>query len=260
MSPARPSRLRGPWTLFVKEVRRYLRVPGQTVLSPVVTTALYLAVFGFALGGRLREIDGVPYFDFIVPGLVMLGVISNAFLNTASSMMGMKIQGTAIDLLVTPLTPAQIVAAMVGAAVTRALVVGALTWLVAVIARGAVHVPHPLHALAFPLLAAVGLAAAGLLAGIWAEKFEHLNVVPTFILTPLTFLGGVFYDVRMLPDTLAAVSRANPILYLVEGARYGLVGRAAVSPGLGLVVLVAADAAVIAACLVALRTGWKLRS
>jgi ABC-2 type transport system permease protein len=250
----------GPYTFFLKETRRFLKVPGQTLLSPAVTTALYLLVFGYALGGRLRSVHGVPYFEFIVPGLVMLGLVNNAFLNTSSSMIGMKLQGSIIDILVTPLGQAQILAAMVAAAALRGLMVGAMTWIVAAAARGAVQVAHPGYALAFPLLAAVGFAAVGLLTGQWADRFEQLNVVPAFILTPLTFLGGVFYDIRTLPAALQAASRLNPILYIVEGMRHGLLGFSAVPPGVGLAALLAADALVVTACLMALRSGWKLRS
>lgn len=250
----------GVETLFRKEVRRYLKVPGQTILSPVVTTVLYLLVFGLALGGQLRIVGGVAYLDFIVPGLIMLGVLSNAFLNSSSSMMGMKIGGTIVDLLVSPLTAVEIVIAMVGAAVTRALFVGALTWLVAVLARGGIQIAHPLHALAFPVLAAIGMGAAGLATGIWAEKFEQLNVVPTFILTPLTFLGGVFYDVTALPPALETISRLNPVLYLVDGMRYGLIGHATADPTLGLIFLTLLDLLVLALCVGLLRKGWKLRA
>jgi ABC-2 type transport system permease protein len=249
----------GTATLFRKEIRRFLKVPGQTVLAPVGTTILYLVVFGYALGGRLREVGGLPYFDFIVPGLVTLGITSNSFLNTSSSIMGMKLMGTIVDLLVTPLSPLQIVGAMVGASAARGMLVGLLTWVTAVAFRGEIHVAHPLMALAFPLLTAIGFSALGLLTGLWAEGFERLSFVPSFILTPLTFLGGVFYDVRMLPPALAALSHANPILYLVEGMRYGLHGTAGVSPVLGLLALVGFDGLVVLACLVALGSGWKLR-
>jgi ABC-2 type transport system permease protein len=250
----------GARTLFVKEVRRFMKVPGQTLLSPVITTSLYLLVFGVALGGRLRSVGGVPYLEFIVPGLIMMGVVTNAFLNPSSSMIGMKFGGTIIDLLVTPLGAREIVGAMVGAAVTRAMTVGALTWLVAIVATGEVHVAHPFHALAFPLLAAIGMGAIGLFTGIWAEKFEQLNAVPTFVITPLTFLGGVFYDVHVLPSPLDTVSKMNPVLYLVEGMRYGMIGKSAANPTVGLLVLAGFAAVAVGACLVAVRSGWKLRT
>jgi len=250
----------GAGTLFIKEVRRFLKVPGQTVFTPVGTTILYLLVFGYALGGQLRNVAGLPYFDFIVPGLITLGITSNAFLNTSSSMMGMKLMGTIVDLLVTPLTPFQIILGMVGASALRGLMVGLLTWITAVAFRGELHVAHPVLAVTFPLLTAIGFSAIGLLTGLWAEGFERLNFVPAFILTPLTFLGGVFYDVRTLPPSLAALSHANPILYLVEGMRYGLHGTGAIAPEIGLLALAGFDALMIGACMIALGTGWKLRN
>jgi ABC-2 type transport system permease protein len=247
------------YTLFRKELRRFMKVPGQTLLGPVVSTLLYLLVFGYALGGRLREIAGVPYFDFIVPGLIMLGITSNAFLNSSSSLMGMKLTGTIVDLLVTPLGHAEIVTAMVSAAAVRGLAVGVLTWLSAVVLRWDVHLVDPFLTVAFPLLAAVAFGAIGLLTGLWADRFEQLNFVPAFILTPLTFLGGVFYDVRTLPPVLQALSHVNPILYLVEGMRAGLLGTSALDPAVGLVALLAACAVLVAASLALLRAGWKLR-
>jgi ABC-2 type transport system permease protein len=247
-------------TLLEKEVRRFMKVPGQTLLGPVVSTLLYLLVFGYALGGRLKQVGGVPYFDFIVPGLIMLGITSNGFLNSSSSMMGMKLSGTIIDLLVTPLGYEEIVAAMVAAAALRGLVVGALTWTVAAVLRWDIQVVHPLYVVAFPVLAAVTFGAIGLLTGLWAERFEQLNFVPAFILTPLTFLGGVFYDVRSLPALLQTVSHLNPILYLVEGMRAGMLGTAAVDPFVGMVALLLSAAGLVTACLLVLRSGWKLRS
>jgi len=255
-----PSPLRGPWTLFSKEVRRFLRVPGQTIISPVITTVLYLVVFGFALGGNVREVGGVPYLSFIVPGLVMLGVISNAFLNTSSSMFIMKLQETVVDILVSPLRYGEIVAAMVGAATLRALVVGFLTWLVAAIAQGEILLRHGLYAILFPTLTGIGLAALGLFVGIWAEKFEHVNLVPTFVVVPLTFLGGVFYDVETLPGIFGTLSLFNPVFYLVDGMRYALLGVSTVEPWASLLGLVVFDLLVIQLCLAVLRRGWKLRS
>ncbi len=252
--------LRGPWTLFEKEVRRFLRVPGQTIVSPVITTVLYLVVFGSALGGNLREIQGVPYLSFIVPGLVMLGVISNSFLNTSSSMFIMKLQETVVDLLISPMRYGEIVAAMVGAASVRALTVGLLTWAVAIVAQGELLLVHVGYAIAFPVLTSVGLAAVGLFVGIWAEKFEHVNLVPTFVITPLTFLGGVFYDVSQLPKVFATLSFFNPILYLVEGMRYALLGTSTVDPRLSLLFLLVFDALALWLCHFVLRRGWKLRS
>lgn len=254
------SELRGPWTLFMREIRRFLKVPGQTIVSPVITTVLYLVVFGAALGGNVREVNGVPYLSYIVPGLVMLGVISNAFLNSSSSMFISKIQETVVDLLVSPLRYGEIVGAMVGASSVRALVVGFLTWVVAVVAGGSVLLAHPLYAIVFPLLTSVGLAAAGLFVGIWAEKFEHVNLVPTFVVTPLTFLGGVFYDVNQLPGVFATISRFNPVFYLVDGMRYALLGISTVPAAYSLLGILVFDVLILALCRHVLRIGWKLRS
>jgi ABC-2 type transport system permease protein len=249
----------GARTLFRKEWRRFMKVPGQTLLGPVVSTLLYLLVFGYALGGRLRDVGGVPYFDFIVPGLIMLGITSNAFLNSSSSMMGMKLTGTIVDLLVTPLGYGEIAAAMIAAAAVRGLMVGALTWITAAVLSWDVHVVSITYTLVFPTLAAVTFATIGLLTGLWADRFEQLNFVPAFILTPLTFLGGVFYDVRSLPPVLQTISHFNPILYLVEGMRAGMLGTAAVDPVIGIVSLALATMGLYAACLAILRSGWKLR-
>lgn len=250
----------GAWTLFRKEVRRFLRVPGQTLLTPVITTALYLIVFGSALGGRLREMHGVPYLAFITPGLVMLAVITNAFANASTSMFMSKLQGTVVDLLVTPLRYTEIVFAMVGASAVRAFVVGAATFGVALLFHERIHIAHPLLALAFPILTGVGLGAVGLLTGVWAEKFEHVNLVPTFVITPLTFLGGVFYDVAQLPAAFESLTRLNPVLYVVEGMRFALLGTSSVSPWVSLVGLAAFDLVALGFCVQVFRRGWKLRS
>ncbi len=246
-------------TLFAKETRRFLKVPGQTLASPVVTTALYFLVFGFALGGKVRELDGVPYVRFIVPGLVMLGLIQNSFLNSASSMFIMKVQGTIVDLLIAPLSTFDVLLAFVLAAVVRGFAVGTVTWLVAAIFTG-FHIAHPLWMLAFAFLVGITFALLGLAIAIWSDKFEQLNIIPTFIITPLTFLGGVFYSARMLPAPWASVTRCNPILYMVEGLRYGILGVSSTSPYVGLAVTGGICAAALATVWWMLESGYKLRS
>jgi ABC-2 type transport system permease protein len=245
-------------TLFKKETRRFLKVPGQTLAQPVVTTALYFLVFGFALGGRVREVDGVRYVRFIVPGLVMLSLIQNAFLNTASSMFIAKMQGTIIDLLVAPLSVAELLFGFVLAAVLRGVMVGGLVWLVAAAFTG-FDVAHPAWVVVFSSLVAIIFALLGLAVAIWSDKFEQLNLIPTFIITPLTFLGGVFYSAHMLPQPWASITRANPVLYMVEGLRYGLLG-AGPSPWLGLGICATLAAASAALVWWMLASGYKLRS
>ena len=245
-------------TLFAKEVRRFLRVPGQTLLSPLVTTTLYFLVFGYSLGGRLRDVEGVPYARFIVPGLVTLGVVTNAYLNSASSLFVMKIQGTIVDVLVSPLSYGEILAGFVGAAVLRGLLVGGVMWLVAGAFSG-FHVAHPLLALALVILAAVSFSALGLLTAIWASTFEQVNFFPTFFITPLTFLGGVFYSVDMLPGALRSLTLANPIFYMVDGVRYGMLGRSDAAPWAGVALLAGRALASLSAAYAVLRAGYKLR-
>ena len=246
-------------TLFAKETRRFLKVPGQTLAQPVVTTTLYFLVFGYALGGRVREVDGSPYIRFIVPGLILLTLTQNAFLNTSSSMFIAKLQGTIVDLLVAPLGVVDLMVAYLAAAVLRGLMTGTLVWLIAGVFTG-FGVVHPIWVLTYVLLVAMAFASIGLAVAIWSDKFEQLNVIPTFILTPLTFLGGVFYSAHMLPKPWDTVTRFNPILYMVEGLRFGFLGASSTSPWLGLAIT--GGVATIATALAArmLHTGYKLRS
>ncbi len=248
----------GVRTLFAKEVRRFLRVPGQTLLSPLITTTLYFVVFGWSLGSRLHDIGGVPYARFIVPGLVTLGVVSNAYLNSASSLFVMKLQGTIVDILVSPLSYGEILGAFVAAAVVRGLIVGVLMWLVAA-AFGGFALAHAAYALLLLTLVAVAFGTLGFITAVWASSFEQVNFFPTFIITPLTFLGGVFYSASMLPPGLRAFTLVNPVFYMVDGVRWGMLGLADAHPvaGLGIVALLCAASLVGAYAM--LRTGYKLR-
>ncbi len=248
----------GVRTLFVKEVMRFLRVPGQTLLSPLVTTTLYFLVFGFSLGSRLREIDGVPYARYIVPGLVTLGVVSNAYLNTASSLFVMKLQGTVVDLLVSPLSYGEVLAGFVGAGVVRGLLVGAIMWVVAAGFSG-FALAHLGYAALLLVLAAVAFAGLGVVTAIWANSFEQVNFFPTFVITPLTFLGGVFYSARMLPPSLRAFTLANPVFYMVDGVRWGMLGLSDGHPLAGLAILVALCAAALGGGYAMLAAGYRLR-
>lgn len=246
-------------TLLSKETRRFLKVPGQTLAQPVVTTTLYFLVFGYALGGRVREVDGVSYIRFIMPGLVLLTVTQNAFLNTSSSMFIAKLQGTIVDLLIAPLAVVDMLAAFLGAAVLRGCMTGALVWIIAGLFTG-FGVAHPAWVVLYTLLIGVAFAGVGLTVAIWSDKFEQLNVVPTFVLTPLTFLGGIFYSARMLPHPWDTVTRVNPILYMVEGLRFGFLGTSTSSPWLGLVMTLTVAAAATGLSVWMLATGYKLRS
>lgn len=246
-------------TLLLKEIRRFWRVAGQTVMAPLVTTTLYFVIFGFTPGARGSELHGLPYARYIMPGLLMLGVVTNAFANASSSFFMMKLQGTIVDLLVAPLSHAEVLTAFVLAAVVRGLVVGGCVWMVGSLFTG-FEVAHPLWLLVFVVLVAAFFGAAGLVVAIWADKFEQLNLFPSFIVTPLTFLGGVFYSVARLPPLLQSVARVNPVLYMVEGARYALLGRSDIGPWSGLALVGGLTLAALALAWRWLSTGYKLRS
>ncbi len=246
-------------TLFLKEVRRFSKVWLQTVLSPLVTTSLYFLVFGVALGSRLREISGVPYIQFVVPGLVMMTMIRDSFLNTSSSLFQSKINGTITDILVAPIGALEMVLAYVGAAMIRAIIVGTLVYLVALS-----FVWFPLHdigwTLFFTIFVTATLALLGMIAALWAQKFDHLAIFPNFVLLPLAFLGGVFYSIDLLPEPWNTVSRLNPLLYMVNGLRYGFLGVADVSPVTSAGVVLISFLVVLGTASALLRSGYNLRS
>jgi ABC-2 type transport system ATP-binding protein len=257
--PEPEDRTLGMRTLYRKEVKRFLRVPGQTILSPLITTALYFVVFGWSLGGQLREVEGVPYIRFLVPGLVMLGIVNNSFLNTSSSLFIMKLQGTIVDLLVTPLTYAEILAAFLAAGTTRALIVGTLTWATAALFVGP-YVPHPIEALLAGVIVSMAFSAAGLIVALWADKFEQVNFIPTFVITPLAFLGGVFYSASMLPESFRTVLHLNPIYYMIESMRFALIGHTLERPWAGFSVMFFIAAALVFWALWLLKRGYNLRA
>lgn len=249
----------GAQTLLRKEVRRFLRVPGQTLASPLVSTFLYFAVFGVTLGSRGETIEGVSYLRFLVPGLIFLGVSNNAFLNSSTSLFITKLQGTVVDLLAAPMGPVELLFGFIVGAMARALLVGGVTWVVSWAFVGA-QVAHPLVTLGFVLLTAWVFAALGVLAALWAEKFEQINFFPTFLMMPLTFLGGVFYPLRALPEPWRQVSHLNPVAHMVEGLRAGMLGLPSESPWLGGAILLglAVGATALAARLVG--TGYHLKT
>jgi ABC-2 type transport system permease protein len=235
-----------------------MRVPGQTVLSPLISTSLYFLVFGYTLSGKQTLVHGVPYTHFIVPGLVFLGIANNAFLNSSSSVFIMKIQGTMVDLLAAPLGAKELLAGFTGGAMARGLIVGLLTWVVAAVFVG-FELRYPLVAIGMLLLCSYVFAMLGLLAGLWAEKFEQINFFPTFVMLPLTFLGGVFYSVENLPQPWQTVSLFNPMVYMVEGLRFGVLGSSALNPLFGGAILLALAVVTTLVAYTALARGYKLR-
>jgi ABC-2 type transport system permease protein len=245
----------GMRTLLYKEVSRFMRVPGQTVLAPLISTSLYFVVFGAM---ARSTVEGVPYRSFIVPGLVFLGIANNAFLNSSSSLFITKIQGTIVDLLAAPLGAAEILFGFITGAMIRGLAVGLLIWLVSA-AFTDFSLAHPAVALGVLLLVSYTFAMLGLLAAVWAEKFEQINFFPTFIMLPLTFLGGVFYSVKALPSPWNTVSLFNPMVYMAELMRFGFLDRSAFSPAVGATVLLSLALVATGVAVAALRSGYKLK-
>ncbi|HEX7053013.1 MAG TPA: ABC transporter permease [Burkholderiales bacterium] len=247
------------WTLFRKELLRFAKVAVQTIAAPVLTALLYLVIFGHVLEGRLQVYAGVPYGAFLVPGLVMMSVLQNAFANSSSSLMQSKITGNIVFVLLPPISYVEFFVAYVAAAVVRGLVVGAGVLAVTVWFTG-VRFAAPLWTLAFALAGAALAGALGLIAGIVSDKIDQLAAFQNFVIVPLTFLSGVFYSIHSLPPFWRAASHANPFFYMVDGFRYGFFGVGDFPPGLSLAIVAAALAAVASAALALLRAGYKLRS
>ncbi|HSV27979.1 MAG TPA: ABC transporter permease [Candidatus Omnitrophota bacterium] len=246
-------------TLFLKEVRRFLKVYFQTIVAPMVTTLLFLAVFALALGRVAAEVKGVPFIEFLAPGLIMMAMVQNAFANTSSSIIIAKVQGNIVDMLMPPLSPTEQTVAVAAGGVARGLAVG-----VAVTAAMAVFVPvslaHPGYVLFHAVMGSLMLSLLGMMGGIWADKFDHMAAVTNFIVTPLSFLSGTFYSIERLPEGFHAFALANPFFYMIDGFRYGFIGSADGSPLTGLLVVGLADLVLFAATWRMLATGYKLKA
>ena len=251
-------RLQGARTLFYKEVLRFWKVGVQTVAAPVLTAVMYLLIFGHVLQNKVQVFDGVGYTSFLIPGLVMMSVLQNSFANSSSSLVQSKMSGNLVFLLVTPLSHWAWFAAYVGASVVRGLAVGAGVFLVTVWFAPP-SFAQPGWILAFALLGSGMLGALGLLAGLWADKFDQMEAFQNFIIMPMTFLSGVFYSVHSLPPVWLAVSHLNPFFYMIDGFRRGFFGTSDVSPWISLGVVGTAFLVVSAIALELLRRGYKLR-
>ena len=246
-------------TLYVKEVRRFFKVSVQTVLAPAVQALLFMAVLMLAWGESRGAVLGVSFGQFLAPGLVMMSVLGNAFANSSSSLIVSKLQGNSVDFLMAPLSPGELAGAFVAGAATRGVVVGVAAALV--VFPFAATTPKVWWAvLYFPIAAGVMMGAVGAIAGVWAEKFDHLAAITNFIITPLTFLSGTFYSVSILPPALEAISHWNPFFHAIDGFRYGVLGVSDASPFLAALVLLVIDVILVAVLYWAVRTGWRLKS
>lgn len=256
----------GLWSLYIKEIRRFLKVQTQTIWAPAVTTLLFLIIFTVALGREGRMVLGVPFGTFVAPGLIMMGMMQNAFANASFSLLSGKMQGTIIDLLMPPLNELELMLAIIAAAMTRAVLVGLTVALAMALYPGAdVAVAHPWAVIWFGLMGAMLLSIIGLMASIWADKFDHNAAITNFVIAPLSLLSGTFYVIDNLAPLFQAISRLNPFFYLISGFRFGFLGQsdigdhnsALIGAALGMGAL---NLVLGVVCYKLLRSGWKIRS
>lgn len=249
---------RGVWTLYLKEVRRFLKVFTQTVAAPMVTTLLFLAIFALALGRAMEALGGVPFVEFLAPGLIMMAIIQNAFANTSSSLVVSKISGNIVDVLMPPLSPGELTFGYAFGGLSRGVLVGVTTGL-----GMWIFIPVHVHDAAFILfhavMASLALSLLGVIAGIWAEKFDHIAGVTNFVIMPFSFLSGTFYSIERLPEFWQTVAHLNPFFYMIDGFRYGFIGHADSALGAGVAVMIGINIALWTACHLMFHTGYRLK-
>ena len=249
----------GLWTLYRKEVQRFLKVWMQTMMAPIITTLLFLAIFSLALAGLRPDINGVPFVNFLAPGLIMMAMVQNAFANASSSLLVAKVRGNVVDFLMPPLSPAELNIGISLGGLTRGLFVGAGTFV-----GMSIFVEMTIYsfgaAFFYAFIASALMSQIGLLGGIWAEKFDHLATVTNFVITPLSFLSGTFYSVNQLPKFAYDVTQYNPFFYMIDGFRYALTGQAEGSLLFGAAYLIVLTLLLSVACQIVLTRGYRLKS
>ena len=256
----------GLWTLYMKEVRRFFKVQTQTIWAPAITTLLYLMIFTVAMGQGGRQVLGVPFASFLAPGLIVMGMINNAFANTSFNFLAGKIQGTIVDYLMPPLSELELMLGLIGAAVTRAVLVGLAIALAMLFWPGVtLTLAHPWAIAWFGLMGSILLAVMGLVTSLWAEKFDHAALVTNFVITPLTMLSGTFYVIHNLHPVFQAISRVNPFFYVISGFRFGFLGQSDIGNTNaavfnGALYLGVLNVVLCVALYALLRSGWKLKS
>lgn len=250
---------RGVWAIYRFEMARALRTLWQSVATPVITTALYFVVFGSAIGGRMQEVDGIAYGAFIVPGLIMLSLFTQSIFNASFGIYFPKFTGTIYEILSAPVSSLEIVMAYVGAAATKSAILGLI-----ILATAGFFVPlevlHPVWMLGFLILVSLTFSLFGFIIGVWANGFEQLNFIPMLIVTPLTFLGGAFYSIDMLPPAWRAITLFNPVVYLISGFRWTFYGQGDVSIGVSLLATASFFAVCLAVVMWMFKTGYRLKA
>ncbi|PIN87485.1 ABC transporter permease [Candidatus Woesearchaeota archaeon CG10_big_fil_rev_8_21_14_0_10_32_24] len=252
------SNLTGMWTLAQREISRFLRVWQQTIIPPIITSTLFILIFGYSLGSRIKMVGGIGYLEFIIPGLLMMGVIMSAYMNTSSSLFISKFQKNIQEVLVSPLAYWQVIAALTLAAVLRALLVGIGILIVSFLFANLV-VGNIFILLYFIIMVSIIFAFAGIATALWATSFDKMNVFATFLITPLTYLGGVFFSVQMLPPMWQNFAKFNPILYMVDGFRYGFIGTSDVNIWYSVILVFLLVVGFGALCVHLFKIGYKLR-
>ncbi len=247
-------------TLYQREVQRFMKIAMQTLLAPVITSVLFLMVFSVAVGERANFAGDIDFVTFLVPGLVMMNVLQTAFANTSSSLVVSKVQGNIVGLLMPPLGPGELLFGLATAGMTRGFFVGIVTTLVLVVFSSGTLPPHPLIALGFLILGAFAMSFAGILAGIWANKFDELSAITNFVVQPLTFLSGTFYSVDKLPAPFDLIASLNPVFYTIDGFRYGMIGVADRPLLTGFCCLFVVNVVLAFFCYKALHSGYRLKS
>lgn len=246
-------------TIWIKECTRFLRIWIQTLVPPAITMSLYFIIFGSLIGDRIGQMDGFSYMEFIVPGLIMMSVITNAYSNVSSSFFSAKFQRNIEELLISPVPTSVIILGYVGGGVARSIIIGVLVTLVSMFFVD-IDIQHPLVVIVTLLLTATLFATAGLINAVFAKTFDDISVVPTFVLTPLTYLGGVFYSLKLLPEFWQIVSQANPVVYMVNGFRFGFLGKSDVGIEVSLLLLIGFNALMYGIAYYLLKTGKGIRS
>ncbi len=249
----------GLLTLIRREVLRFVSVYTQTIIAPMVTTLIFYTVFALAFGGAQRTVHGVSFMEFLLPGLIMMTMVQNAFANASSSLVISKVQGNIVDILMPPLSAMEIFIGYAAGAVIRGLIVGVFTS-----AMLALFAPIHFHSLlivsVFAFLGVLMLASLGIAAGIWSDRFDHIAAVTNFVVMPMTFLSGTFYSIDILPDFWQSFAYLNPFFYMIDGFRYGFIGQSDSNINSGLLILLSCNLVLISISYLMIKTGYKIKS